>query len=69
VVRSQSQRNKRKTRKWTTAKRVQIRPKYSATVAFSWTEDKDGTNNNKQTNNKFELILKLIYQIFFIKIF
>jgi len=42
VVRSQ--RNKRKTRKWTTSKWVQIRPKYSATVAFSWQEDKDGTN-------------------------
>jgi len=31
----------------TTPKRVRIRPKYSATVSFSWQEDKDGTN--KQT--------------------
>jgi len=30
-----SQRNNRKTWKWTTPKRVWIRPKYSATVAFS----------------------------------
>jgi len=30
-----SQRNNRKTRKWTTPKRVWIRPAYSATVAFS----------------------------------
>jgi len=45
-----SQRNNRKTRKWTTPKRVWIiRPNYNATVAFSWQEDKDGT---KQTNNK-----------------
>jgi len=26
----------RKIRKWTIPKRVRIRPKYSATVAFSW---------------------------------
>jgi len=45
VVRSQ--RNNRITRKWTTPKRVRIRPKYRHTVAFSWQEDKDGTN--KQT--------------------
>jgi len=50
VVRSQ--RNNRKTRKWTTAKRVRIRPKYSATVAFSWQEDKDETKQtNKQIRN------------------
>jgi len=44
-----SQRINRKTRKWTTLKRVRIRPKYSANVAFSRQEDKDGT---KQTTNK-----------------
>jgi len=38
-----------KTRKWTTPKRVRIRPTYSATVAFSWQEDKDGTNNHSNT--------------------
>jgi len=32
--------------KWTTPKRVRIRPKYTgcANIAFSWQEDKDGTN-------------------------
>jgi len=34
-----SQRSNRKTRKWTTPKRGWIRPKYNATVAFSWQED------------------------------
>jgi len=48
VVRSQ--RNNRKTRKWTTPKRVRIRPKYCATVAFSWQEDKDGTKQTKQAD-------------------
>jgi len=38
------QRNSRKTRKWTTPKRVRIRTTYSATVAYSWQEDKDRTN-------------------------
>jgi len=32
---AKSQRNNWKTCKWTTSKRVRIRPKYSATVAFS----------------------------------
>jgi len=36
-----------KTRKWTTPKQVRIRPKYSVTVAFSWQEDKDRTNNQE----------------------
>jgi len=35
-----SQRNNRKTRKWITPKQVLIRPKYKATVAFSWPEDR-----------------------------
>jgi len=39
-----SQRINRKTRKWTTPKRVWIRPKYNVTVAFSWQEDKEGTS-------------------------
>ena len=31
--------------KWSTPKRVRIRPKDSATVAFSWKEDKDAPIN------------------------
>jgi len=50
VVRNQ--RNNRKTRKWTTLKRMRIRPKYSATVAFLWQEDKDGTKQNKLALNR-----------------
>jgi len=41
------QRNNRKTRKWTTHKREQIRLKYSATVALSMQEEKDGTNKHQ----------------------
>jgi len=36
-----SQVNIRKIRKWTSPKRVRIRPKYSATVTLSRQEDKD----------------------------
>jgi len=51
VVRSQK--NNRKTWKWTTPiKRVRIRPTHSATVAFSLQEDKDGT---KQKQTKIHL--------------
>jgi len=37
--------NNRKTRKWTTPKRVRIRPNYSAIVAFS--KDKDEQWNRR----------------------
>jgi len=47
---ARSQRNNRKTRKQTTPKRVRIRPNYSATVAFSWQEDKDGTKKQIKPN-------------------
>jgi len=51
-----SQRNNRKTRKWTTPKRVRIRPKYNgSTVAFSWQEDKYGTK--KQIKAKLNISL------------
>jgi len=50
VVRSQ--RNNRKTPKWTTPKWVRSCPN-SATVAFSWQEDKDKTNKHT-----FELFLR-----------
>jgi len=36
---------------------VRIRPKYSATVAFSWQEDKDGTNKQTTTNSNSKSIL------------
>jgi len=35
--------------RWTTPKRMRIRPKYSATVTLTRQEDIDGTN--KRTNN------------------
>jgi len=47
---ARSKRNNRKTRKWTTSKRMRIHSKHSDTVTFSWQEDKDGTN--KQTNKQ-----------------
>jgi len=37
-------------RKWTAPKRVRIRPKYRTTVAFSWQEDKYGTNKTNFAN-------------------
>ena len=40
-----SQRSTGKLGKWSTPKRVRIRPKDSATVAFSWKEDKDASIN------------------------
>jgi len=46
----------KETRKLLTPKRPRIRPKYSATVAFSWKEDKDGT---KQT-----LYIKWVIRVF-----
>jgi len=74
VVRSQ--RNNQITWKWTTPKRVRIRPKYSATVAFSWQEDKDRINEKKnnilinraQKNDKFFFVVvhkMLCFIIFF----
>jgi len=54
-----SQRNNRKTRKWTTPKRARICSKCSATVACSWQEDKDGQTNNNNRKSKWYKMLKL----------
>jgi len=41
-------------------KRVRIRPKYNATVAFSWQEDKDGTKQiNKQANQRQIIVYRI----------
>jgi len=50
VVRSQK--NNRKTRNWTTPKRVRIHPIYSSTIAFSWQEDKDGAKQKTSCKNQ-----------------
>jgi len=41
-------------------KRVRIRLKYSATVSFSWQEDKDGTNKQTDRQTLFSSLSYLV---------
>jgi len=65
VVRSQ--RNNRKIRKWTTPKWVRIRPKYSATITFSWQENKDGQNKKQKLITCTEYFNNIVYLLLILK--